>query len=168
MRTLLLLRHAKSDWSADYGHDHDRPLNKRGRRAASDLGRWLRLTGEVPDLVVCSTATRARDTVERAMQAGQWACPTLLDERIYSADGRRVAKLIRTFDDSASRILVAGHEPGIATALSLLLGRAPVRFPTAAIARIDLQVKCWKQVRPGVGSLVWFVPPRLIERAVID
>ena len=83
MKRLVLLRHAKSDWDADYGADHDRPLNDRGVRSAEAMGRFLAEVGQVPDTVISSTAVRARTTAELAIAAGGWNRSIRTDERIY-------------------------------------------------------------------------------------
>ena len=162
MKTLLMMRHAKSDWDADYGHDHDRPLNKRGRRAADAMGRWLALTGQLPDRVLCSTAVRARTTLERAMEAGDWDCGVDHDERVYGAGHRALIELIAGTSKRVDQLMVIGHEPGMTALFSTLIGSAHIRFPTAAAARIELRAERWRDVRSGCGSLTWFLPPRVL------
>ncbi len=165
MKTLLLMRHAKSDWGAANTHDHERPINARGRRAASAMGRWLARIDQVPEAVITSTAVRARTTVETAAHARPWTCRITAERALYGADPRTVLEVVCGADESYERVMVAGHEPGMPLTLSCLLGDAPLRFPTAAIARVDLLVDRWSDVRPGDGQLVWFLPPRLLECA---
>ena len=74
MKTIILFRHGKSDWDAPSGSDHERPLAARGRKAADAMGRFLSEKGEVPELAIASSAVRARDTLDRAVRAGEWAC----------------------------------------------------------------------------------------------
>ncbi len=111
MKTLLFLRHGKSDWNADYERDHDRPLSRRGQRAASTMGRYLRALDLVPDLVLTSTATRAHGTVELAAVAGGWTCPIRTMESLYESGPDRVLEIIREAPDDADCLLLAGHEP---------------------------------------------------------
>lgn len=85
MRTLLVMRHAKSDWNADYGRDHDRPLNQRGVRSARYMGQLLSEEGKVPDLVITSTAVRARSTAQLANDAGDWDAEIVLDSNLYGS-----------------------------------------------------------------------------------
>ena len=85
MKRLILLRHAKSDWAADYGGDHERPINQRGHRAAEAMGRWLSLTGHAPDHVVSSSAVRARTTAEVAAAGGDWEADIEIDSVVYEA-----------------------------------------------------------------------------------
>lgn len=168
MKSLIMLRHAKSDWDADYGHDHERPLNKRGRRAAATMGRWLELTGQLPDRVLCSTAARTRETLARAMRAGGWERRVDYDERVYDAGTRTLLSLVRETRKSTDLLMLLGHEPGMTSLLAALVGRADVRFPTAAAARINLRATRWRDVREGTGTLIWFLPPRLLGGVDLD
>lgn len=162
MKRLFLFRHGKSNWDAEYGADHDRPLAERGQRAASLMGRYLAALDQVPDRVICSSAVRARETVRLAAKAGKWSCPITITEELYDASPEQVLTLIRRCQDSLSSILLAGHEPTWSLLAGGLIGKAKVKFPTAAMARIDLAVASWKEAGFGKGVLVWMVPPRLL------
>lgn len=162
MKTLLLMRHAKSDWSADFGRDEERPINGRGRRAAARMGRWLSAIDGVPDRIVSSPAVRARATAERAAEAGAWGRPIDLEPRIYEAAPRTLVDVVSATGEETSVLLLVGHEPGLSGALDHLLGGAAVRFPTAAIARVDLDIDSWADAESGCGLLVWLVLPRLL------
>lgn len=162
VKTLLLMRHGKSDWDAEYGEDFDRPLAKRGRQAAKRVGRFLARRGEVPDRVLTSSAVRARDTVARVMAVAGWSCPVEEARDLYEAAPETVLRRIHRCPDEATRLLVAGHEPTWSMLTSALIGGASVRFPTAAVARIDFEVARWRQVSFGRGTLVWLVTPKLL------
>lgn len=166
-RHLYLLRHAKSDWSADYGDDHDRPLNRRGEKAAERMGRWLAALGETPDRVLSSTALRARDTVERAMAAGGWSCAVEPSRQLYVTSPAAVLGEIQQTEDSVVRLLVAGHQPVWSELAGILIGEgggaARLKFPTAALARIDFDTDRWRDVQPGRGALKWLVTPKVVE-----
>lgn len=168
-RHLYLLRHAKSDWDAGAGDDHDRPLSRRGKKAAALVGRWLAATGETPDAVLCSTALRARDTVDRALAAGGWSCPVELSRRLYLSSPEEVLTEIRRTEDSVRRLLVVGHQPVWAELIGALVSvgepGARVQFPTAALARVDLRVETWRDVGPGGGALKWLVTPKTLRSA---
>ena len=146
MKTIILLRHGKSDWEADYDDDHERPLAERGRSAAALMGTLLARVNQVPQRVLCSSAVRARETVRLAVEAGGWSCSV-------------------TEDDAVVSLLLAGHEPAWSGLAAELIGGGELRFPTAAMARIDFEVDRWSRVRPATGSLVWFVIPRLLKAA---
>lgn len=162
---LLLLRHGKSDWEADYGGDADRPLKGRGRKAARLMGRLLSSTEQQPDFAITSTAYRATETLELAKRAGDWSCPTVANHALYL---QSAPELIRTLSgsipDSARLALAVGHEPTWSDLVELLTG-ASVTMPTAAACRIELDISTWAELRPGVGRLQWLLPPRLLLAA---
>lgn len=162
MKTLFLFRHGKSNWDADYQEDHDRPLAKRGKTAAAVMGVYLARLQQVPDLVFTSSAVRARDSIRRAAKAGGWTCPVEITERLYRAAPEQVLDMIREGEDAADSILLAGHEPTWSLLAGGLIGEANLKFPTAAMARIDLAVENWSEVEFGKGILVWLVTPKLL------
>lgn len=164
-RRLLLMRHGKSDWSASYGDDADRPLNARGRKASRAIGRFLTATGNQPQLAVTSPARRARDTLKLAAKAGRWDCPTCVAPCFYGSGPAELVHHLRDeLPDSAERVLVVGHEPIWSEAVELLSG-AHVRMPTAAVACIELDTPRWSDVTANSGRLLWLVPPRLLDAA---
>jgi len=162
MPTLYLLRHGKSDWSAGVGSDHDRPLKARGQRAARLAGRVLTAREEEPDLVLSSTAERARRTAELAREAGEWSAPLETDETLYAASVLDIVARLREVPAGVERVLVVGHEPSMSGVVAHLAG-ARVAYPTAALARIDLDASEWSGVDAGRGELAWLLPPRLVE-----
>jgi phosphohistidine phosphatase len=163
-RTLLLMRHAKSDYP-DGVPDHDRPLAPRGIRQAGLGGDWLRANAPTIDAVLCSTATRARQTLENT---GVDA-PVRYSERLYGASPGTMIEEINETADTVATLLVIGHEPTMST-LALILAddggtnpaaaeRISVKFPTSAIA--VLGVTCaWKGLEPGRAALTGFEVPR--------
>jgi len=164
MSELILFRHGKSDWSAVLP-DADRPLNKRGRKAAAAMGEFLTGVDKVPDGVVVSPTARTRETLELAMGAGGWSCAVRSDDRLYGGGARGALSAVLDEDDATRRLLVVGHEPTTSELLALLLGGGDYRVPTAAMALIELEADCWDQVRPASGRLQWLVPPRLLRPA---
>ena len=162
MKTLYLLRHAKSDWTADFGTDFERPLNKRGRRAAGAVGRFLAGAGWVPDLVLSSSAVRTRDTIERAADAGGWETDVELLDELYTGNPKHVLAVLQGQRRKLRSVMIVGHETAMSETMSLILGAARVRFPTAAVACMELDIKRWKDLGPGCGELLFFVPPRLL------
>ena len=168
MKTLLFLRHGKSDWSADYDGDHERPLKKRGRKDAQRVGRLLAGAGPMPDFVLCSTAVRARKTLAHAAKGGAWpAVETRETGVLYEAEPEAVLAEIRQVPDAAGVLLLVGHDPAWSEAAGRLVGLDQLRLKTAALARIDVEVDAWRDVAFGGGTLVWLVPPKLL-RAVED
>jgi phosphohistidine phosphatase len=170
---LLLLRHAKSDWTASAKvDDHERPLNGRGRRTAPEMGEYLRLKNYMPALVLCSTATRAKETLELILPALKSTPKVRYDRKLYLADWPQLLMAVQKAPVKISPLLLVGHNPGLEQlALALALkpqsvaerGRAQKlaqKFPTAALAVFDFEIKNWKEVKPGFGRLVDFVRPK--------
>lgn len=140
---LLLLRHAKSDWSSGVRSDHARPLNARGQAAAPRMGRFLREQGLQPHRTLCSTATRTRETW--ALLSAQWdqAGSCSFEEAIYEASPHSLRQLISQALAPQQRLLLIGHNPGLQSLLHQLLAQplpAEQRaFPTCALAHLRLQ-----------------------------
>jgi phosphohistidine phosphatase len=156
-RTLILLRHAKSDWTEDVP-DHDRPLAKRGRHDAPQVGRWLRGHGYLPDTVVCSTAQRTRQTWELVAAKLRAADPAVTFEpRAYGATPHTLLYLLRELQPATRTALLVGHNPGISE-LASALAEAPLSFPTAAVAVLVFDGD-WSDLEPGRAELVNFVIP---------
>jgi phosphohistidine phosphatase len=163
-RTLLLMRHAKSDYPPGIA-DHDRPLAPRGIRQARLAGDWLRAHAPTIDRVLCSTATRTRETLLNT----RIDAPVEYSERLYATSMGTMIEGIKTLDDGVATLLVIGHEPTM-SGLALGLGGAPgtdataaerisAKFPTSAIA--VLTVPCaWKELELGVATLIDFEVPR--------
>jgi phosphohistidine phosphatase len=163
MKTVLLLRHAKSEHPDPPVADHDRGLAERGERAAKEIGRFLAVAGLVPDLVLTSSARRAVDTARLVLEAGEMDVPVEESASLYLPDPADVVAAIRGVSERAGRLLVVGHEPAWSQAAALLAGGGNLRFPTGCLACIDLRVQRWEMTRPGCGELTWMLPPRLLE-----
>ena len=160
MKTILLLRHGKSDWNADYSQDHDRPLNKRGQKAARRMGRFIADSGVLPDRIVTSTAVRARTTLELAREAGGLTAPVRATSDLYGAGPSDLLHEIHQTDEEADVLLLVGHQPGWGETVSRLIGGGAVQFPTAALACVAVGVSRWRDVAFGRGELIWLVPPK--------
>jgi phosphohistidine phosphatase len=164
MPELLILRHAKSDWDTEYGEDHDRPLAARGVKDAKRIGRFVAASGQVPDLVLTSTARRARTTVELAVESGGWECRVEQVGALYGADPEQVVELLRGAD-LPERVMIVGHEPAWSELVSRLVGGGAVRMATGALACVGFD-GAWSALAPGRGRLLWLLTPRLLGRVV--
>jgi phosphohistidine phosphatase len=165
MPGLILLRHGKSDWQADYGgDDRARPLAPRGRKAAKRMGRFLARAGQVPDAAITSPALRAEDTLRRAMEGGGWTCPVRTAGALYGGGVYGLLGEVRKEPATTDVLLVVGHEPTWSEAVTTLIGGGEIRFPTGALARVDLLVDRWDEIGPGTGVLAWSIGPRLLAR----
>jgi phosphohistidine phosphatase len=160
MKTLLLLRHAKPSSGSPTGRDFDRPLVEEGRAAAQMVGQFLRRERLTPAVVLCSPATRARETAERVIAAASFSALLLFDERIYEASVERLIELIsEVSEDETDVLLLVGHNPGFEELLARLTGtHAPMR--PATLARIDLDIDAWHELQrtaPTAGQLIFAV-----------
>ncbi|MBV2359880.1 histidine phosphatase family protein [Thalassococcus sp. CAU 1522] len=155
---LILMRHAKSDWSFDL-QDHERPLNKRGRRSAKALGDWLRAQGHLPDQVLCSTAKRTRETLDLL----NLDAPAQFDRALYHAGPETLMEVLQ--DATGDCVLMLGHNPGIAFFAGALLSAPPEHdrfdhYPTGATLVAAFDQDSWKDTKPGAGRALDFVVPR--------
>lgn len=149
MKTLLLMRHAKSSWKDPTLADHDRPLNARGREAAPRMARWLATKGPRPALILSSTALRARDTALAVMAAFDPAPPLCLEAGLYHAEPPALRARLCALDQAVDCVLLVGHNPGLEALLTELLGR-PERLTTANVAWLELAVERWADLdRPA-------------------
>ncbi len=169
MRRLMLLRHAKSSWKEQTADDHDRPLAARGMRDAPRIGRWMAQNAPRPDLVLCSTALRARQTCEGVLRELPSAPEPLWLEELYTFhDIRPLAAAVRARGGEASAILIVGHNNAIqelAIRLSAqgdpkALRRISRKYPTAALAILALDIPSWRAFTPAGARLEAFVRPR--------
>ncbi|KGM32356.1 SixA phosphatase family protein [Inquilinus limosus] len=171
MKTLILLRHAKSDWEDPELADHDRPLAARGRDAAPRMSAWLKAHGPMPDLVLCSTATRARQTLALVLEALGAEPETRFDRGLYLAGGAGVLARLRQAPDAAATVMVVGHNPDLeqlsrrlaTTGDRAALDRLAEKYPTAGLAVIELPVERWAEAGPG-SRLIAFETPKTAGR----
>jgi phosphohistidine phosphatase len=173
MRRLILLRHAKSDWSVAGQPDHERTLAARGCDAALKVGAYMRRHGLIPNLVICSTAARARQTWELVAQALAEPAPLNHEERLYNAAAETIVDIVKAARRSVHVLLVVGHNPGLRDLAELLIATGDVdarqrlleKFPTASLAVIDFPLDDWARLHPKSGRLDRFVAARMLEAA---
>lgn len=163
MKTILLLRHGKSDWDADYDGDHARPLAQRGQKGARKMGRFVTTARVVPDRAITSSAVRARETLATAAESGGWTGPARVTDALYEADPEEVLREIQAEPEDADTVIVVGHEPTWGRLVSLLIGGGRVQMKTAALAQVEVEVETWADVRPGRGSLALLLPPNALR-----
>lgn len=169
MLTLSILRHAKSSWDDYELSDHERPLNKRGTKAAVDVGRHIVRSGERPELILSSDAVRTRATVAILLsELGAPAPDVVYDSSLYLAEPVTLVGRLREVDNEIKRVMLVGHNPGLhAISLSLTgsgdrktLQRLAMKFPTAGLANITFPGDDWSSIKPGAGTLIEFITPR--------
>ena len=172
MRTLFLLRHAKSSWADPTLADHDRPLAPRGRRAAKRIARYVASDGAIrPGLVLCSTATRARDTLDALQPSLDDACDVQVVDEVYGADVHQLIDRLRAIEGDVASVMIIGHNPALhALALELTgdgaaaaLAQLRAKFPTGALATLELAGSTWKGLAAGQAYLARLVLPRQLS-----
>ncbi|HEX5618636.1 MAG TPA: histidine phosphatase family protein [Solirubrobacteraceae bacterium] len=161
MRRLYLLRHAKSSWKETGVPDHDRPLAGRGRKAAKAMAKHLHENRIRPQLVLCSSATRARQTFERLEPLG--AREVHIERELYGADAATLLGRLRDVPDGVGSVMVIAHNPGLEE-LTRVLAREDEdvgeKFPTGALATLAFRDREWASLERGTAELVDFVRPR--------
>jgi len=167
MRTLYLLRHAKSSWDRADLADHDRPLAPRGQRATKRLAKHLRSAGISPSLVLCSSAERARETLDGIAPGFESEVPVQVDRTLYGASSDALLERLRALDDALDSVMLIGHNPAIQS-LALSLGQGeelePLeqKYPTAGLATLTF-AGSWRDLGPGAAELVEFVTPKGLD-----
>lgn len=158
------MRHAKSSWGEASLADFERPLNERGLKAAPLVGRFMRRQKLRPELILSSPAERARQTAALVAEAARLDAPLRYDERIYEATPARLFEVVSQVEETIGELLLVGHNPGLEGLLEMLAGESR-RMPTAALARVALDVERWNRVREGVGRVELFVKPKELDGA---
>lgn len=143
MKTLLIMRHAKSSWKSPELSDYDRPLNGRGKRDAPRMGEHLRQEGLVPDRILTSSAKRARKTASEMAKASGYTGKVKKLERFYDAVPGVYFETLQALPDKYRRVMVVGHNPTMEQLVNYLTGHVK-RMPTAALAHIELPIEHWE------------------------
>jgi phosphohistidine phosphatase len=161
MKTLLVLRHAKSSWRDPALDDHERPLNKRGRRDALQMGELVRKHRLTPDIIISSDAVRARLTTKAVAEAARYEGEILLDRRLYIASPADILSVLRTVRETkAGTVMIVGHNPGLEELVEQLTAEQ-LDLPTAALARIVLPIDRWRDLRVSTrGTLFGLWRPK--------
>ncbi len=160
MKTLLLMRHAKSDWKQPGLSDHDRPLNARGRQAAPRMAQKLSESGLRAEVILASSAVRVQETVELVQEHWSVDAEVLTRPTLYLASPLQIMSEVQSLHDSWHNAMVIAHNPGLAALVSHLTGQN-LDMPTAAVAVFQFDVDQWSQVSmSGSPVLVDFWKPR--------
>ena len=163
MRTLLVLRHAKSSWRQAGLADHDRPLAERGHRDAPRMGRLLRWKRLLPGTILTSSAKRARLTAEAVAAWSAFEGEVTVEPRLYLADVATIIDIVCHAETDVRRVLLVGHNPGLEQLVGELTGEVE-RLPTAALAQLDLPIEHWRELdRSTRARLVRVWRPRALD-----
>jgi phosphohistidine phosphatase len=173
-KTLYILRHAKAETGSATQDDHDRGLNPQGLEACQIMGKYLAGHAIVPQLVLCSTARRAKTTWSLVREAGRNGSRQEFSDALYLASANEVIKQLMCLPEEISSVMVVGHNPGLhQLSLTLsrrgddaLIDRLTMKFPTCALATINLGATRWERMNEAAGTLVDFVTPRLLGQVI--
>ncbi len=175
MKTILLLRHAKSDWSSPELSDFHRPLTKRGMKDAPRMGKVLRRYNCVPDIIISSPAIRARITAELAAEACGYQKQVEFRDALYYGTEKDIVGIMKKLPDSIASPMIVSHNPALEETVAHLLAfdrscaehitdaSAVIRFPTAAVICFHADVIRWAALSPQKCTLCWMIIPRLIK-----
>ena len=172
VKTILLLRHAKSAWNTPHQNDHDRPLSDRGERAARTMAEHLAAKAPRPSLILCSTATRTRQTLAPLVKALADPTPPIsLEKRLYLASEEELMERLQALPEQTATVLLIGHNEGIGELAASLAARGPnealaslrEKYPTGALATLRLPSGPWSTLAPGTCELLAFVRPRDLD-----
>jgi phosphohistidine phosphatase len=169
MKKLLLMRHAKSSWDDPALTDHDRPLTPRGRKGAALIAEYLQREGLEPSIVLCTSATRARETLERLRPSFSDSTIIKIEPKLYGAGSKELMTRIRRLSQASQSVLIIGHNPAIQELVLALVPNGPKsdairkKFPTAALAILDVSIDEWRRLKPGEASLESFVTPNRLR-----
>lgn len=160
MKTLLIMRHAKSSWKHTELEDHDRPLNKRGTKDSARMAKLIRDKELVPQRILCSSAARARLTATALIEKTEFHGTIEYLDALYMAEAPVCLEVLRSLPDDLERVMLVGHNPGLEGLLQVLSGRIE-SLPTAALAYLTVPIKSWQDLSTDTqGELIEFWRPR--------
>ena len=160
MKILYILRHGKSDWKAEYTSDINRPLSKRGIIASKKIGKFLFINNSIPNLVISSTATRAKDTARIAIKSGNWNSKLIYNKYIYYEGVSNLHQILRYIENDEI-ICIVGHEPTLSKLISSLTDSEINDFKTASLAKITFDKNFnWQDINSGCGNLEYQLNPK--------
>ena len=164
MKKLLVVRHAKSSWDYPDLDDIDRPLNKRGKRNAPEMGKRLARKGIHPDLLITSPANRAKTTAKKIAKALSFPKDEIvIDQTLYHGTNRDIINVIQNVKDEISILMIFGHNPGFTDLVNQLSNSNIYNIPTCGIAEIDFNVQSWGEIDIKMGKLIDFDYPKKLS-----
>jgi len=169
VKTILILRHAKSDWGTPDLPDFDRPLAPRGLEDAPRIGQVLARFNCIPDQILASPAQRARQTAQMAAAACGYQKSIQWADDFYGGDSHTLIEALQRLSPSVERALMVGHNPTMEETVSTLLAgptedeAVAIRIPTAGLVCLEVGIADWAMLQPGQASLRWFLIPKLVK-----
>ncbi len=161
MKTLYLIRHAKSDWSNPGLKDFDRPINSRGERVAPKMGRELFAKGVQPDYICCSPSKRTRQTVAYICEGIRFNEEDVdYKEEVYEASTGAMLRVINAISDEHNSAMIVGHNPSTSYIAEYLTDEILNNIPTCGVLKINFEIESWKHVSKSTGILEWYIYPK--------
>ena len=163
MKTLLLMRHAKSSWKDEHLSDHERPLKKRGRKDAKNMAKIIQKNDLVPDLILCSPAARAVETVEVIAETLGYKNEIVYSDALYMGEPSDFVEALKTVDKHMEKVMIVAHNPGLEAYLQIIDGEIE-SLPTAALGYLVLGIDKWKDLSfETMGDMIGYWTPKSIE-----
>ncbi|PWE21676.1 phosphohistidine phosphatase [Aliarcobacter skirrowii] len=163
MRELILIRHAKSNWSNPLLDDFERPLNKRGEKNAPFMAKILKKEIQKPDLIISSPSFRTKLTLEYFLKEFEYKGEVIFEKSIYEAPFENLLKAIKNIDDKYKTIFLIGHNPGLNDLANFLLGSFEDNIPTSGVLKIDFDTNSWENISKDNSKLIFFKYPKMFE-----
>jgi len=164
MKTLLLMRHGKSSWKDETLEDHERPLKKRGRKDSARIAREIRKHDLVPDLILCSSATRARETVKALTKELDTPIRVVFSDELYMGEPEDFITALKVLTEDESVVMIVAHNPGLEAYLQIVDGKIE-SVPTAGLGYLMLALDDWKDITlDTMGDLIGFWKPKELHR----
>lgn len=166
MKKLIIVRHAKSSWDFPELSDYDRPLNRRGKKNAPEMGRRLASRGILPDMIISSPAKRAAATAKRiAMEIGYSIKDIKKEPLFYHGSMNDIINVVKSSSNKISTLMIFGHNPDLTSVTNSLTGSDIYNIPTCGIAEIDFDISAWNEIEKNIGTLVNFDYPKKVLSA---
>lgn len=164
MKSLILVRHAKSDWSNPQLKDFDRPLNKRGIKNAPLMAKKLKtLLNENPNLIISSPSLRTKQTLEYFLKEFDYKGEIVFEDKIYETSYLELLEVIKNVDDTKNKIFVIGHNPALNDLLDVFIDDFNLNIPTSAILKLDFDTSSWKSISKNNAKLIFFQYPKMFS-----
>ena len=164
MKTIYLIRHAKSDWQNTNLSDYNRPLNKRGQKDAPFMGNKLNELNPCIDLIIASPAKRALETVISISKAIDYSCDNIdFNKSIYESTYIDLNIIINDLDNNINTVLLLGHNPGLTNFSNYLTNNYIDNISTCGIVKIELEIESWNEIIEGIGSKIFYIYPKMYE-----
>jgi phosphohistidine phosphatase len=164
MKTLLLMRHAKSSWKDDSLADHERPLKKRGRNDAKTIAKEIKKNDLVPDIILSSTAERARETVEILIDTLDFKNEVIYLGALYMAEPQDFIEILKTLNNKNKTAMLVGHNPGMEAYLQIIDGEIE-SMPTSGLGQLVLAIDDWADISlDSMGDLLGFWTPKGLDK----